>query len=169
MSPFQPKGSRALRVIVAELAASVEPGELLPFKMLAEAIGVEDDEAGRAQVRQVVSAARPVLLQDHKRALVAERGRGYRVALPGEFAGIAEDHRGKANRQMGKALAVIEHADESAMTPDELRRHRAVGVVIRNLHGRLTSAEQRLADLEAAVFGPPRPVIPGRIEDDDET
>jgi hypothetical protein len=165
-----PKGSRALRVIIAEMAAEAEPGDLLPFGILAEAIGVEDDDAGRAQVRQVVSAARPVLLQDHKRALVAERGRGYRVALPGEFAGIAEDHRGKAARQMGKALAVIEHADEDAMTPAELRRHRAVGIVIRNLHSRLTSAEQRLADLEAAVFGPPRPVIPGRVEnEDDET
>jgi len=166
VSPFQPKGSRALRVIVMELAAQAQPGDLLPFGALAEAIGLEDDDAGRAQVRQVVSAARPLLLRDHKRALVAERGRGYRVALPGEFAGIAEDHRDKAGRQMGKALAVIEHADESAMTPDELRRHRAVGIVIRNLHGRLTSAEQRLADLEAAVFGPPRPVISGRVEED---
>ena len=169
MSPFQPKGSRALRLVIAELAAEAKPGDLLPFGVLAEAIGVEDDEAGRAQVRQVVSAARPLLLQDHKRALVAERGRGYRVALPGEFAGIAEDHRGRANRQMGKALAVIEHADEAAMTPEELKRHRAVGVVIRNLHGRLTSAEQRLADLEAAVFGPPRPVIPGHVEEDSDT
>jgi hypothetical protein len=165
VSPFHPKGSRALHVIVADLAASAQPGDLLPFKILAEAIGVEDDPPGRSQVRQAVSAARPILLQDHKRALVADRGRGYRVALPGEFAGIAEDHRGKANRQMSKALAVIQHADEAAMSPDELRRHRAVGTVIRNLHGRLTSAEQRLADLEAAVFGPPRPVIQGEVEE----
>jgi hypothetical protein len=167
VSPFQPRGSRALRFIIADLAASVEPGELLTFKQLGEAIGVEDDEPGRAQVRQAVSTARPIMLRDHKRALVAERGRGYRVALPGEFAGIAEDHRGKANRQMGKALAVIENADEKAMTAEELKRHRAVGVVIRNLHGRLTSAEQRLADLEAAVFGPPQKVIPGQVEEDD--
>jgi len=165
MSPFIPKGSRAIRVIITEFASSVELGELLSFKILAERIGVDDDDAGRARVRQAVSAARPLLLKDYKRALVADRGKGYRVALPGEFAGIASDHRDRATRQMGKALAVIEHADEAAMSPQELQRHRAVGIVIRNLHGRLTSAEQRLADLEAAVFGPPQKVIPGHVED----
>lgn len=168
MSPFQPRGSRALRVIVADLAAAARPGDLLSFGVLGHAIGVTDDEPGRARVRQAVSLARPLLLHDHHRALVADRGRGYRVAMPGEFAGIAEGHRERATRQMDKAVAVITHADESTMTPDELRRHRAVGVVIRNLHGRMTSAEQRLADLEAAVFGPPRPVVAGHVEPPDE-
>ena len=165
MSPFTPKGSRALRIIITELAAAASYGDVLTFTDLTQAIEAADDEAGHAQVRQVVSAARPLLLSDHGRALVAVRGKGYRVALPGELAGIAQDHRRRADRSIGRALAVIDKADMSAATDDERRRFQAVGVVIRNLHSRMTSAEQRLADLEDAVFGqvPPK-VIPGEIE-----
>jgi hypothetical protein len=166
MSPFQPKGSRALRVIITELAAAASYGDVLTFTELSQAIDTEDDTAGHAQVRQAVSAARPLLLSDHGRALVAVRGKGYRVALPGELAGIAQDHRRRADRQIGKALAVIDQADMTAATDDERRRFQAVGVVIRNLHSRMTSAEERLADLEDAVFGqtPRRKVIPGKVE-----
>ena len=166
MSPFEPKGSRALRVIITELAAKAAYGDVFTFTELAQAITVEDDDSGRAQVRQAVSAARPLLLSDHGRALVAVRGKGYRVALPGELAGIAQDHRRRADRQISKALAVVDQADMTAATDDERKRFQAVGVVIRNLHSRMTSAEQRLADLEDAVFGqkPRRKVIAGKVE-----
>ena len=66
---FQPKGSRAIRVIVAELAVQTQPGDLLTFARLATELGFGEDE--RAQVRQAVSAARPLLLRDHSIALVA--------------------------------------------------------------------------------------------------
>jgi hypothetical protein len=166
VSPFPAKGSRALRVIVAEMAAGASFGDVLTFTELAQAIDVADDEAGRAQVRQAVSAARPLLLNDHGRALVAVRGKGYRVARPGEMAGIAQDHRQRADRQIGKALAIIDKADMTAATEEERRRFQAVGLVIRNLSNRMNSAEQRLADLEEAVFGPSPKIVPGEVEDD---
>lgn len=166
MSPFQPKGSRALRVIIAEQAARVPFGTVLPYKELAQAIDVADDDAGRAQVRQAVAAARPLLLADHGRALVAVRGKGYRIAAPGEMAGVAQDYRRRADTSIGKALAVINQADMSAATDAERRRFQAVGIVIRNLHGRMNTAEQRLADLEEAVFGGGPDVIKGQVEPD---
>lgn len=166
VSPFTPKGSRALRVIITEMAAKAQFGDVLTFTELAQAIDTSDDEPGRAQVRQAVSTARPLLLGDHGRLLVAVRGKGYRVALPGEASGIAQDHRRRADRQIGKAVAIIDSADTKGMTPEELRRFTAVGMVIRNLHSRMTSAEQRLADLEDAVFGGGPKVIPGKIEDE---
>jgi hypothetical protein len=167
MNSFQPKGSRALRVIVAEAAARASYGDVLTFGELASALDVTDDQAGRAQVRQAVSAARPVLLRDHNRALVAVRGKGYRVALPGEFAGLAQDFRRKSDRAISKSLAHIDHAPVTDMSADELRRFQAVAVVVRNLHHRMTSAEQRLADLEEVVdnlLHPPQKVIHGTIE-----
>jgi hypothetical protein len=164
VSPFQPKGSRALRVIIAEMAAKATYGDVLTYTELSRAIGAEDDDAGHAQVRQAVSAARPLVLSDHGRALVAVRGKGYRVALPGELAGVAQDHRRRADRQIGKALAVIDKADMSAASDEERKRFQAVGVVIRNLHSRMSSAEERLADLEDAVFGAKPKVIAGKIE-----
>jgi hypothetical protein len=162
MAAFQPKGSRAIRVIVAELAAKRSYGDLLTFEQIAQAIGVSTEE--RAQVRQAVSAARPILLRDHNCALVAERGRGYRVARPGEFAGIAQDHRRKSDKALGRALATIEHAPVRDMDAAERKRWEATGIVIRNLHNRMSSAEQRLADIESVLFGPPRKTIPGQVE-----
>lgn len=163
MSPFAPKGSRSHRVIVTELAAEAKAGDILTFTQLAEALGV--DEGDRSQVRQAVSAARQTLLTRHHRALVAIRGTGYRVALPGEFAGLAEGHKDRASNQIAKALAVVENAPESEMSPAELKRHRAVSLVMRNLNNRLTSVESRLADLEEAIFGPEPVVIQGRAEE----
>lgn len=164
MSPFTPKGQRALRVIIARLAAERPYGTVISYSELATALGLPDDDKGRPQIRQAVSAARNILLKDHSKTLTAERGKGYRVALPGEFAGIAQDHRSRADRQIGKALDIIDHAPVSQMTPDERERHRAVGVLIHNLHSRMTSAEQRLADLEAAVYGPGPRTIQGEVE-----
>jgi hypothetical protein len=163
---FAPKGDRSLRVIVTDLTVKAQPGDVLTFTALAEELGIgEEGEAGRGRVRQAVASARKSLLRDHHRALVAVRGEGYRVALPGEFAGIAQDQTDKGQRQISGALATITYAPEADMSPAELTRHRAVGVAVRNLNNRLTSAEQRLADLEEMVFGPPRgQVIPGQVE-----
>ncbi len=163
MSPFSPKGDRAQRVIVVELAAGAQPGDLITFETMAEALNL-DPARHRERIRQAVTAARPLLLVDHKRCLVADPGHGYRVAHAREHAGIAQVHRRKADRQLGKALTVIDHVDEDSMTSAELQRHRAVGMVMRNLVGRMTSAEERLAQLEAMVFGAGPKVIEGQVD-----
>lgn len=165
MTLFQPKGSRALRAIIAEAASGVPRGTVLAFSDLARRIGADDDDAGRALVRQSVSAARPLLLRDHNVALVAVRGEGYRVAEPGEFAGIAQDHRRKSDRAVSRAVAYIDHAPVDDMTPAERKRHEAYAVIMHDHQRRITGAEKRLADLEAVVYGPPRKVVPGEVDD----
>lgn len=165
MSPFIPKGDRSFRVIVADLISKSSPGDLLSYRELGRALGVDPDER-RDQIRQAVSAARPVLLRDHQRALVAERGEGYRVAKANEFAGLAQDHRRRADRQMDKALAVVTNVNETELNAEELKRHRAVAMVIKNLHNRINSAESRLQQLEDAVFGAKPPVLQGQVEEE---
>lgn len=166
MSPFAPKGDRSLRVIVAEMVAERSPGDLLTYDELGKALDLDPDER-RDQIRQAVSAARPVVLADYKRALIADRGKGYRIALASEFAGLAQDHRRKADRQIGKALDIVKNVNEHELSPDELKRHRAVAMIIRNLHSRMTSAETRLQQLEEAVFGSGPPIIQGEVEPDE--
>lgn len=168
MSPFAPKGDRSLRVIVAEMVAERSPGDLISYEELGKALELDPDER-RDQIRQAVSAARPLILVDHKRALVADKGKGYRIAWASEFAGIAQVHRRKADRQIGKALDVVKNVNESELSPEELKRHRAVAMVITNLHARVNSAESRLQQLEEAVFGKQPPVIKGEIERDELT
>ena len=106
------------------------------------------------------------LLRDHNYALVAERGKGYRIARPGEFAGIAQDHRRKSDKAISRALATIEHAPVKDMDEPERKRWEATGIIIRNLHRRMTSAEQRLADIEEVIYGPRRKTIQGQVEQD---
>lgn len=168
MSPFTPKGDRSMRVIVAELVANTDPGDLITYQTLADALDLDEKEQ-RDQIRQAVAAARPTVLRDHKKALVAIRGEGYRVALAREFAGLAQGHRRNADRQMSKALDIVNHVDEKQLSPAELQRHRAVATVITTLHSRLTDAESRLQQLEAAVFGKKPPVIQGEVEPELQT
>lgn len=169
MSPFAPRGDKSLRVIVTEMAADGRYNDVITFEQLGKALDLDpDDVNGRNQIRQAVSTARPVLLKRHGRVLISDRGRGYRIGRPGEYAGVAEAYRDRGQRQFTKALAVIEHAPEADMTPEELRRHRAVGVIVRNLNSRLNDAEQRLSDLEDTVhkllYGDRPPTIQGEIE-----
>lgn len=162
MSPFKPRGDRSLRIIVADLVARAQINDLITYEEFARVLDTPD----RTQIRQAISAARPVILRDYNRALIPERGRGYRIARPGEFAGIAQDHRRKSDRQISKALAMIDNAPVDKMSPDELARHRAVGIAIHNLASRMINAEQRLADLETAVYGDRnRKVIQGKLEE----
>jgi hypothetical protein len=157
-----------MRVIVAEMVAQGSPGDLITYDDLGKALDLDPDER-RDQIRQAVSAARPLVLADQKRALIPVRGEGYRIAWASEFAGIAQEHRRKADRQIGKALDIVRNVNEKELTPDELRRHRAVAMVITNLHTRMTSAESRLQQLEEVVFGPRPPVIQGEVERDELT
>lgn len=166
MSPFAPKGDRSLRVIVAEMVAERSPGDLITYDELGKALDLDPDDR-RDQIRQAVSVARPLILIDQKRALISVRGTGYRIAWASEFAGIAQEHRRKADRQIGKALDVVKNVNERELSPDELKRHRAVAMIITNLHSRMTSAESRLQQLEEAVFGSGPPVIQGEVERDE--
>ena len=122
-----------MRVIVAELVANADPGDLITYQTLAEALDLDEKEQ-RDQIRQAVSAARSTLLRDHNRAVVAIRGEGYRVALAREFAGLAQGYRQKADRAMTTALDIVNHVDEKQLSPAELQRHRAVATVITTLH-----------------------------------
>jgi hypothetical protein len=162
MSPFEPKGDKSQRIIVAESGAAAKPGDVITFETLGKLLKLHPVRQ-RDQIRQAISAARPLLLHDHGRALVSIRGTGYRVAHAGEHSGIAQTHRRKADRQMSQALDVINYAREDEMSPEDLQRHRAVALVIRNLYGRMTSAESRIEDLEKVVFGNRPSVIPGEV------
>lgn len=149
---FKPKGDKSLAVIVVEMSAQSDHGHLLTFSVLGNALELDANQE-RQRIRQAVAAARPLLLRDHGKALVPLRGQGYRIAQPGELSGVAQEHRRRSERQIEKALAVIEHGDVSSGTEAERRRFQQVGMIVRNLHARMTDAESRLQQLEEAVFG----------------
>jgi DNA-binding winged helix-turn-helix (wHTH) protein len=163
MAPFAPRNDRSYRVMVIELMSQAQPGDVITYQRLGEALGL-DVATQRDQIRQSVAAARSLLLSDHQRAIVAVRSVGYRIAYAHEHAGIAQIHRNKADRQVSKALDVLHHTDESAMSAADLQRHRATQIIMTNLVRRMTAQEERLQALEQAVLGPAPLVIRGQAE-----
>ena len=164
MSPFKPKGYCSMRVIVAGvLAANTEPGILIP-RLLADALELDENEQ-RDQIRQESPPpGRPSSMCITTRRS-SRSGPSLRVALAREFAGLAQYRRRLADRQMSKALDIVTHVDEKQLSPAELQRHRAVALIITNLHSRMTDAESRLQQLEARnSLGKQPPVIQGEVE-----
>lgn len=154
MPQFTPRGDRSLKLAAVDLVVKAEPGELLTYAYLATALNAGEFSGDpRDVIRGAISAARPLLIRDHGRAIIAERGKGYRVALPGELAGVAQEHRGKADRQVSKALAIVTHGDTSTMTQEEFTRFQATRAIIVNLHRRMNNMEERMARIEEAIFG----------------
>jgi hypothetical protein len=157
MPLFQPKGDRSQRSIIAALAASSEYGALLSYDELIRALGIDDDDNPRPIVRSAVTAARPLILRDHGRVLIADRGRGYRIGQPGELAGVAQAYRMSADRQLSRALDIVTHGDTASMSDVEYQRFAATRTVIVGLHRRMTAVEDRLERMEKALFGDGEP------------
>jgi hypothetical protein len=163
MPYFKPAGDRSYRDAVLELATVTPLGELLEFTRLASVLRLSTSADDRTIIRGAVSAARPRLIRDHGRALIAVRGKGYRIARPGELADVAQDYRQRADRQVNRALLVVKHADTSGMTAVEYQRFEATRIIITSLHMRMNMMDERLARLESAIFGPELPVAVGVI------
>jgi hypothetical protein len=160
MTRFQPKGDRSQRSIIASIAAEAAFGQLLTFEHLAQSLGISGDPDLKTVIRAAVTAARPLLLRDYGRVLIAARGQGYRVGKPSELAVVAQGHRMRADRQMGRALEVVTHGDTTGMTDSEYQRFMATRTIIVGLHRRMTAVEDRIERIEAALFGEAEPAAP---------
>ena len=148
--------------LVADFAAGKPTGTVLTYEDLAEHLGV--DPADMSRIFGAVTRAKRVLLREHKRALVAVPGQGYKILHPNENAGLAVHHRRKSDRQIRKAIAVIKGTDEAKLTDVERARHHHVGMVLQNLHERQLDVEGRVSRLESLMLGGSRPkVIPGEL------
>jgi hypothetical protein len=164
MPPFQPKGDRSHRSIIVDLASRADLGALLTYQEMSQALGLPwRAEDTRPVVRSAVTSARPALIRDHGRVLIAQRGEGYRVGKPGELEGVAMGHRDRSERQLMKALAVVTHGDTKSMSDAEYQRFQAAKLIIVGLHRRMTQIEDRMSRVEAAVFGQPPPQATGEV------
>lgn len=141
---------REMRAAIIELAANADVDELLSFELISKVTGLDPD---LPELRFAVATARPHLLREHDRALVSVRGRGYRVALPVEHAGLARRHQRSSERQLQKAVDLIEHTDLAGFTDKQRRAHENTRRAVLLLAHHQARAEERLARLEAKVFG----------------
>ena len=150
---------------VVALAAAVQLGELLSYDDLQRELSLLPEQlpVARQVIRSAVAAAKPILLRDYGRVLVAQRGRGYRVIRPGELAAVAQSHRARGERQLQRALAIVTQSDVTGMTDREFQYFQATRTVIVAFNERLAQHDRAIEELRRAVFGPPKPPAAGEV------
>lgn len=156
---------RESRALLISSMADAGAGAAFTWQHLGELLDLDPGQ-DRASIRFAVAAARRELLTDHRLAVVADRGEGYRLALPGEHAGLARRARQSSDRRIAAAVDLIEYTDLSALTGEQREAHsktRRALLLLAHAHAqldqRVTQQEERLAELERAVFGPRPPTI----------
>jgi len=104
----------------------IRDGDLLTHDQLAQVMEVEQD----SYYYGTVSKVRTELQKERNRDLVPVRGKGYQLV-----AGLAQVDHGKAQhrsarRKMTKALATVDTADLTALSPSQ---QRDVGLLVRGM------------------------------------
>lgn len=140
---FEPKGEVSERALLVDLICDMEPGEVVTYEMLDEALGRPFKDN-----RVPWYAAVETLQRDYKKTMVLVRGEGYRVAKPEQHADIATFRQKKARRQIGKASRVVKNTNWSALSPKEAERLTSVEIALANQQRALRSVSGRVAKVE---------------------
>lgn len=172
---------RADRRVVADLAADLEPDDILSYDDLITALsdGVEvevtKERAGRA-----VRDANPLLLKEQSRAMAPVRGVGYRIARAAHHQELALARRDRADVQMRKGLELLHNVRWDEMHVEQQLAHRgtlmvldAVARQLRDEQARADTIEGLVRDLLGRVDkleddgqGEPEPEHPGEVPSD---
>ncbi|WP_146607672.1 hypothetical protein [Spongiactinospora gelatinilytica] len=112
-------------------------GEIITYDRMNELL----DRDSRAQRHPIERAARELERVDHC-TLICVRGKGYRIAQPGEHVGLAERHTVRSQRQLGRASRKIESADREQLSPEQAARLDAI-------QAQLAKHEEWIGDLNA--------------------
>lgn len=154
--PFQPLGAEARWRPVYRHLSTLSIGDVLDYSLLCELAGTGTDlSVARGEVYRAIQE----LEDQHHRTAANVRGVGYRVVDAPEHEWIAESHRRRSGRQLGKARRKYRSADRARLTPElrerfeqhELRLGQ-VEAMIRRLHKRQALVEEK-ADTTAAAQG----------------
>lgn len=163
-APFEPvyRDGKSGAELVCELAATRGYGDVLTIGEIADHLGI--DPAEEPRLRSAVHRAKPRLEREHLKALEAVRGKGYRIINPHEHTMLAGTHRRKSDRQIKRAIHVIEHTDIARLSESDRKRHQEVGLALQLLHQRQRDTEERVGRIEKLLFGrKPPAVVPGEI------
>jgi hypothetical protein len=153
---FQPKDGKAQWEKVFDLVRDLPPGTVVTFKQLSQVLGYDISQAGRS--RGPVHKASEYLLAEKKRALVPDRGKGYRVALASEHLGLARKEQASARRKVDSAVALTVNVDRNQLTLEQRAAVDAFAhvvaaqaVMLSRQNVRIDRAEQRIEKVDDRV------------------
>lgn len=154
MAPFvtsRKDGRTDAEVLIGALA-SVEPGAVVLYATLTEALAVGSNRAWdtRAVQSSVRGAARRIL-RETARALIPVRGVGYRVSRGGDHHGLALRRESRANAQLRMAVDVLRHAQYGEMSAEQRSVHDAHLTITGALFQQMRLVTQRQKQQDAAI------------------
>lgn len=143
MTVFVPLADVSQRQMVIDMAADVEPGEIITYEAIESLLGLD-----RPRAQSVVNQAKFGLQKTHQKSLVAVRGVGYRVLSPSEHLELAKVHQAKGRRQTRKSRQAVEHTDYSKLNEAERTKYDVAIGVLRTLERWERRADLRYASRE---------------------
>jgi hypothetical protein len=120
MSPFAPRGERARWRIAYDLLRDTNPGVVLTYEKLGEALDLHP-RSERSKIQVAVKTASQHLLEEDKRAIEAVVNEGYRVVDARGHLVLARTHHVKSTRELGRGQAVAVNVDLNGVDPNVRR------------------------------------------------
>jgi len=98
--------------------------------------------------RAPVSRARSELESVDQKTLEAARNKGYRIVEPSQHLRLANGHRQRSARQMGRAVEVAQATNVSLLSPEDARIIRDFSMWAEKVRRDLAWSHQRHDDME---------------------
>lgn len=117
MTPFEPVGDEARWRVLYRLMKDAASGALLTYEAMAGALALDPKTDRHTMQLAMRRAARELELED-RRAIVAVRGEGYRVANADQHFELARMHQGKSVNSLERAKSKTDNVDYNHLSPD---------------------------------------------------
>lgn len=127
MSPFQPAGEQARWKTLYARLLTMSVGDTLTYAQMAELLDLHPRN-DRHTLQMSMRRAAKEYLEEHSRAVEADRGVGYVVVEPGEHLRLAKKHGTRARVQLEMAYSKIIHVDMTDMDAETRKAFEMVGM-----------------------------------------
>jgi hypothetical protein len=144
--PFEPHGEEARWKTIYKRLVLLDVGDTITYGELSEIVGYDIREDRGPYQR----AAEELLDIDH-RALVNERGVGYKVIRASEHREQARRKTKEADRRLGTAQRIVDGADRNGLTAEETRRLDDMALALSGVRDMTRRLSRRQDKLEAAL------------------
>lgn len=143
---------RSYRDVAVEALKDRVPEEIVSYEELGKMLDI-DPENELTRIRSIVRSAIKPLLQLHRRGLSNVPGKGYRVLPAREHMLVSSNHRSKADRAIGRALAYLEGANREEMTEMERKLHDGQCMIVQAIHASHQHLDKRMSKIEELLRG----------------
>jgi len=119
---FEPGIFTKRRQAILDLFVSTPDEVTLSYEELSATASFDGElPQTKEAIQGIVNVLKPVLLKEHRRAITAVRGRGYKIAAPGTQLELATHHVKKGRRQLSKTKELARNVDLNRVEDPNVR------------------------------------------------